>query len=76
MTENLRTRNNAMVKSLGLLPASHISDLETPTGTDRKKNPPNKSLTSLAKGSVKGHPTKTQNLLVQFSSVAQLCLTL
>lgn len=43
MTENLRTRNNAMVKSLGLLPASHISDLETPTGTDRKKKKDNKA---------------------------------
>lgn len=56
MTENLRTRNNAMVKSLGLLPASHISDLETPTGTDRKK----KKITRQNKPAVSGQSIRRE----------------
>ena len=69
MTENLRTRNNAMVKSLGLLPASHISDLETPTGTDRKKKSPKQKPDFSSQRISKGAPYQDTKLVssVQFS---------
>ena len=57
-----------MVKSLGLLFASYISDLETPMGTDRKKSPQQKPEFSSQRIS-KGAPYQDTKLFssVQFS---------